>query len=144
MAPTLPSFQPARIRSYVLRLPLFTRIVILLIVVFWILELQSAWNVFQWGALIPQEINLGTSMSWEVASNTDLRPSRKPADGWLLAVYRLNTYPLIHLGFIHAILNTLALAPLLERFEADHGTLLTAAMFVGRTFEHTLVIEVLS
>lgn len=49
-------------------------------------------------------------------------------------MYRLNTYPLIHLGFLHALLNTLALAPLLERFEADHGTLLTAAMFVGRMF----------
>ena len=49
-------------------------------------------------------------------------------------VYRLNTYPLIHLGFLHALLNTLALAPLLERFEADHGTLLTAAMFVGRMY----------
>ena len=47
-------------------------------------------------------------------------------------VYRLNTYPLIHIGFLHALLNTIALAPLLERFEADHGTLLTAAMFVGR------------
>jgi len=70
--------------------------------------------------------------------------SRTPANGWLLAVYRLNTYPLIHLGFIHAILNTLVLAPLLERFEADHGTLLTAAMFVGRTFEHNLAIDLLS
>lgn len=49
-------------------------------------------------------------------------------------VYRLNTYPLIHLGFLHALLNTLALAPLLERFEADQGTLLTAAMFVGRMY----------
>ena len=49
-------------------------------------------------------------------------------------MYRLNTYPLIHLGFLHAFLNTLALAPLLERFEADHGTLLTAAMFVGRMY----------
>ena len=28
----------------------------------------------------------------------------------------------------------MALAPLLERFEADHGTLLTAAMFVGRMY----------
>ena len=53
-------------------------------------------------------------------------------------MYRLNTYPLIHLGFLHALFNTLALAPLLERFEADHGTLLTAAMFVGRmcTFKY--------
>lgn len=49
-------------------------------------------------------------------------------------MYRLNTYPLIHLGFVHALLNVLAITPLLERFEADQGTLLTAAMFVGRTF----------
>jgi len=47
-------------------------------------------------------------------------------------VYRLNTYPLIHLGFLHALLNTVALVPLLERFEADQGTLLSLAMFVGR------------
>lgn len=51
-----------------------------------------------------------------------------------LAVYRLNTYPLIHMGFFHALLNTFALAPLLERFEAEHGTLLTAAMFIGRMY----------
>ena len=50
----------------------------------------------------------------------------------MLLVYRLNTYPLIHLGFLHASLNTLALVPLLERFEAEHGTLLTGAMFFGR------------
>ena len=61
MAPTLPSFNPARLRLYIFRVPLFTRIVLLLIVIFWILELQSAWNVVQWGALIPTEINLGTS-----------------------------------------------------------------------------------
>lgn len=61
MAPTLPSFSPARLRSYIFRLPLFTRIVLLLIVLFWILGLQSAWNVVQWGALIPQEVSLGTS-----------------------------------------------------------------------------------
>lgn len=67
--------------------------------------------------------------------------SRMSANAVFLSVYRLNTYPLIHLGFIHAILNTLALAPLLERFEADHGTLLTAAMFVGRTFKDTLLSE---
>ena len=50
----------------------------------------------------------------------------------ILIVYRLNTYPLIHLGFLHAFMNIMAITPLLERFEADHGTLLTAAMFVGR------------
>lgn len=61
MAPTLPQFNPARLRSYIVRLPLLTRIFLLAIAIFWILELQSAWNVVQWGALIPKEINLGTS-----------------------------------------------------------------------------------
>ena len=48
-------------------------------------------------------------------------------------MYRLNTYPLIHLGFFHALLNSIALVPLLERFEAEHGTLLSLALFTGRT-----------
>ena len=51
---------------------------------------------------------------------------------FLRLVYRLNTYPLIHLGFLHAFLNAIALVPLMERFEAEHGTLLTGAMFLGR------------
>ena len=47
-------------------------------------------------------------------------------------MYRLNTYPLIHLGFLHAFLNIIALVPLMERFEAENGTLLTGAQFLGR------------
>lgn len=47
-------------------------------------------------------------------------------------MYRLNTYPVIHAGFFHALLNTIALTPLLERFEAEHGTLTALALFVGR------------
>ena len=43
------------------RLPLFTRLILLLIVIFWVSELQSAWDVPAWGGLIPNEINLGTS-----------------------------------------------------------------------------------
>ena len=61
MPSTIPSFNPARLRSYIFRLPLFTRIILLLIILFWILELQTAWNVTQWGALVPKEVNLGTS-----------------------------------------------------------------------------------
>ena len=66
MAPTIPSillFDPRRLRSYLLRLPLFTRVIFVLIVVFWLLEFQSVWNIMQWGSLIPKEVNLGTSMS---------------------------------------------------------------------------------
>ncbi|KAL4811172.1 Gaa1-like protein [Aspergillus unguis] len=103
--PPLP-FNPSRVRSYVLRLPLFTRLVILAIIVFWILELQTVWSVVKWGALIPDELNLST-------------------------MYRTNTYPFIHTGFFHAFINLLALTPLLERFEAEHGTLTAIALFMG-------------
>lgn len=46
--------------------------------------------------------------------------------------YRLNTFPLIHLNFIHALLNAIALTPLMERFESEYGTLTTLALFFGR------------
>jgi len=49
-------------------------------------------------------------------------------------VYRTNTFPLIHVGFLHMFFNLLALAPLLERFEAEYGTLTSLALFMGREF----------
>ena len=52
---------------------------------------------------------------------------------YIYIVHRINTYPLIHAGFFHALFNILALTPLLERFEAEHGTLLTGSFFMGRT-----------
>lgn len=101
------SFNPARIRTYVFRLPLFTRLILFAIIAFWILELQTVWSVIQWGSLIPKEVGLSS-------------------------MYRLNTYPLIHLGFFHMLMDTLCLVPLLERFEAEWGTLSSAALFMGR------------
>lgn len=50
----------------------------------------------------------------------------------LQTVYRLNTFPLIHMGFLHMFFNTICLVPLMERFEAEHGTLNTLALFLGR------------
>jgi membrane associated rhomboid family serine protease len=47
-------------------------------------------------------------------------------------VYRTNTFPLIHAGFIHAFVNIISLAPLMERFEAEHGTLTSLLLFFGR------------
>ena len=47
-------------------------------------------------------------------------------------MYRLNTFPLMHLGVLHMVFNVFALTPLLERFEAEFGTLVTAALFTGR------------
>jgi len=103
--PPLP-FNPIRLRSYILRLPLFTRVTLLIIFAFWLLELQTVWSVVNWGALVPNEIGIG-------------------------GMYRLNTYPIIHASFLHALLNILALTPLIERFEAEHGTLTATALFIG-------------
>lgn len=46
-------------------------------------------------------------------------------------MHRLNTYPLLHLGFFHFIFNIIALVPLLERFEAEFGTLVAIVLFTG-------------
>jgi len=56
----LPTFNPARLRSYLLRLPLFTRGCILAVLAFWVVELQTVWSVTEWGSLIPKEIGLET------------------------------------------------------------------------------------
>lgn len=48
-----------RIRSYLLRLPLATRGLFLIITAFYIAHLFAP-GLTQWGALIPQEINFGT------------------------------------------------------------------------------------
>jgi hypothetical protein len=61
-APTTLSFNTHRARSYVVRLPLFTRAVLATIILFWILGLQTWWDVRQWGALIPSEISFATRM----------------------------------------------------------------------------------
>jgi membrane associated rhomboid family serine protease len=95
-----------RARSYLVRLPLFTRAIVLIIIAFWIAGLQSVWDVQYWGALIPDQINFATA-------------------------YRISTFPLIHLNVIHTILNILALTPLMERFENEYGTLTTLSLFFG-------------
>ena len=50
-------------------------------------------------------------------------------------VYRTNTFPLIHASFFHMFMNILALTPLLERFEAEYGTLVTVGLFLGRMYQ---------
>lgn len=61
---SLPSqLSPTRFQKYLFRLPLFTRIILLLLLLFWILELQSAWDVASWGSLVPQSVSLTSSIS---------------------------------------------------------------------------------
>jgi glycosylphosphatidylinositol transamidase len=111
--PTIPTrfFQPTRIRSYIFRLPLFTRLILLAIIAFWLLGFQTVWSVTKWGWLEPKEVNFGT-------------------------LYRLNTFVLVHTGFWHMLVDTICLVPLLERFEAEFGTLTSIALFLGRKFHH--------
>lgn len=131
MAPSLPQFSAARMRSYIFRLPLFTRAIIFVIVALWLASLLPVLDVQQWGSLIPKEIGIST------CRYPSCRP-RTNHDGriWLTCtfhpVYRTNTFPLVHAGFFHAFMNLLALTPLLERFEAEYGTLTTLALFLGR------------
>ncbi|KAI0165083.1 hypothetical protein GGR52DRAFT_557420 [Hypoxylon sp. FL1284] len=104
--PMMQSLTTLRARSYGFRLPLFTRAMIVIMIAFWLAGLQSVWDVRQWGALIPDELSIST-------------------------MYRVNTFPLIHLNFFHALFNILALAPLLDRFETEFGTLTSLALFFG-------------
>ncbi|KAI0150643.1 Gaa1-like protein [Xylariaceae sp. FL1272] len=104
--PNVPSFSAARARSYLLRLPLFTRAMIVAMVAFWLAGFQSVFDIQQWGSLIPNEMGITT-------------------------MYRVNTFPLIHLNFLHTLFNVLALTPLLERFETEFGTLTSLALFFG-------------
>nr|OQO21804.1 hypothetical protein B0A51_10715 [Rachicladosporium sp. CCFEE 5018] len=94
-----------RIRSFFIRLPLATRILLLVLTAVWIATLFTP-KLEPWGALIPQDIGLAT-------------------------LYRLNTFPLLHKNFLHFLLNTIALIPLLERFESEHGTIVTTLLFTG-------------
>lgn len=71
--PPLP-FNPTRLRSYVLRLPLFTRISLLVIALFWVATVLPFFDVIQWGDLRPSAIHLTTCMSLTV-----LAKERPPA-----------------------------------------------------------------
>ncbi|KAL3955902.1 hypothetical protein ACCO45_008748 [Purpureocillium lilacinum] len=104
--PAIQGFSALRARSYVLRLPLFTRAIAVIILFFWLLSLPSIWDVSSWGALIPDKVSF-------------------------VSAYRLSTFPLVHLNLIHAALNVIALTPLMERFESEYGTLTTLALFFG-------------
>jgi len=49
-----------RARSYVNRLPLFTRGVLVAIVAFWAVGVQSVWDLRAWGALVPDLVGFSS------------------------------------------------------------------------------------
>ncbi|KAK3391615.1 rhomboid protein 2 [Sordaria brevicollis] len=152
------TFNTQRTRAYLMKLPLFTRATILIIILTWILTLVGkswSWDVKTWGALIPDEIGIATCRSsffsglwiwscgvvalgrtwpegriWEAAMQTN----EETPWPWILTwaqIYRINTFPFIHLNIFHTILNIVAFTPLLERFEHEYGTLTAVALFFG-------------
>lgn len=52
---------PRRVRSYFIRLPLATRILLFLLTAFYIAQFFSP-GLEEWGALIPNEISINTRM----------------------------------------------------------------------------------
>lgn len=69
------SFSGARVRSYIFKLPLFTRLMIFAIVATWFVGVvaDTRWDIRAWGALVPDEVGL-TSCEW---------PSRHPSSIYL-------------------------------------------------------------
>ena len=47
-------------------------------------------------------------------------------------VHRINTYPLVHLGWLHLLLNLVAWVPLAERFEREIGSAKMGGLLLGR------------
>lgn len=58
--PTLQSFSAGRAKSYVYKLPLFTRLVVFILVATWAagVVLGARWDIQAWGALVPDEVGL--------------------------------------------------------------------------------------
>lgn len=59
------SLSGARVRSYIFKLPLFTRLMILAIVTTWFVGVvaDTRWDVRAWGALVPDEVGI-SSCEW--------------------------------------------------------------------------------
>jgi glycosylphosphatidylinositol transamidase len=72
MALSLPQFNVVRLRSYIFRLPLFTRLIIVLIIALWVVSIQSVWDVQAWGSLIPDETGLATCMRYTRSSFSNI------------------------------------------------------------------------
>lgn len=126
--PGVRGFSTLRARSYIFRLPLFTRAIILIIIIFWAVSLPSIWDIKGWGALVPDKVSFTTGEQLELPPI----PHRGRIADNLHQAYRLSTFPLVHLNLIHAALNVVALTPLMERFENEYGTLPTLSLFFGR------------
>ncbi|TQV98335.1 hypothetical protein IF1G_02415 [Cordyceps javanica] len=55
---TVRGFSTAKARTYILRLPLFTRALVLVIFLLALLSLPGFWDIQAWGSLIPSKVSL--------------------------------------------------------------------------------------
>jgi hypothetical protein len=121
-----------QLQSYLRRLPLLTRAVVCAIPGVYLLELCGVPLEPMW-ALDPKKMDLSQSMLLFSLGIGDWGLGVMGADAEIQqTVHRLNTYPLVHTGLVHALMNLIALTPLLERFEREVGTLKTTLLIAGR------------
>lgn len=62
MAPSISLPSAARARSYIVKLPLFTRVIVLALVGAWVVEVVAGaqWDVKAWGALVPADVGFSS------------------------------------------------------------------------------------
>jgi hypothetical protein len=65
MMPSFPQFNPLRLRSYIFRLPLCTRLLLTACVALWIATIPFGW-LRDWASLEPDKVNFGTSRWFSV------------------------------------------------------------------------------
>ena len=99
---------PRALRSYILRLPLFTRLTLFICLLFYALSWLPGLHIVDLCSLQPSKIGLFSG-----------------------GMYRLNTFVFVHRGLLHLLLNMLALVPLMERWESEWGTLTGLALWLG-------------
>ncbi|ODQ56424.1 hypothetical protein SAICODRAFT_4604 [Saitoella complicata NRRL Y-17804] len=92
------------VQSQVKTMPLFTGLMLAAMVGLWVLGLFTGITELFW---------------------------LQPSELLKFQMHRMNTYPLVHLGILHLLLNMFPLVPLLSHFERQNGTLVTASIFFG-------------
>lgn len=95
-----------RMINYTKGLPLLTRVVVVAILITYFLDVILGVPLRDKWALDPRKMSLSQ-------------------------MHRINTYPVIHTGALHAGVNLIVLTPLLERFEREIGTLKTTLLIAG-------------
>ncbi|SPO05081.1 related to Rhomboid protein 2 [Cephalotrichum gorgonifer] len=103
---SIADLQIHRFPAYISRLPPCTKVLILATVLASVVDLTSIFDIQGWGALIPDKVSI-------------------------FSAHRANTYPFIHAGIISALFNIATSTPLIQRFEAQYGTLTALALFFG-------------